>query len=266
MNQEDLRDTAVGAFNNLLRERGRTFPNSVVRDGEGVDITWSGTKIRYLNAAVRVHEAKTASQLEDSLRYAKRQFDELDNHRIGGKFVFELSSLLEQGISEENIKETIMKYELEVEFLTTMVRCGAVFENIDYKGLKIAKVETAGQLAQVCRVFDPEDTTDWSYPTDHWRSLYSFLGIVDGKVVTTATAQLYQGKVFLSTVGTHPDHRKRGYASAISQIALQSAIHASGSQVGLLHATQMSKSVYEKIGFKKIGTMGIATYKPQGAM
>jgi hypothetical protein len=43
---------------------------------------------------------------------------------------------------------------------------------------------------------------------------------VNGKVVTTATAHLYEGKVFLSSVGTHPDHRNHGYRTAISKYAL----------------------------------------------
>jgi predicted GNAT family acetyltransferase len=83
---------------------------------------------------------------------------------------------------------------------------------------------------------------------------------VDGKFVTTATTHLYKGTVYLSCVGTDPDYRNQGYGTAISKYALQQSLEESGSKISLLHASLTGRSVYEKLGFKEIGTAVLSVY------
>jgi ribosomal protein S18 acetylase RimI-like enzyme len=173
-----------------------------------------------------------------------------------------LSPLLENGNSVDFIKKISLKYDFHVNLVTSMVLEKPGFDNINLKGLDIQIVETMEQLIEVINFDLPADCTDWGPILEFWKTMYSYVGYVDGKIVTIATAIVHHGKVFLSTVGTKPDYRNRGYGTAISKYALQSAIEASGSTVSLLHAYKMGKSVYEKIGFKKIGTAAYAAYKP----
>jgi ribosomal protein S18 acetylase RimI-like enzyme len=204
--------------------------------------------------------ANTLTELEDSLRYVNTQFSRLDG--VGAVFLFELSSLFENGNSVDAIKKTSLKYDFHLNLVTSMVLEKPGFDKIDLKGLEIQKVETMEQLIEVINFDRPDDCTDWGPILDFWKTMYSYIGYFDGKVVTMATAIVHHGKVFLSTVGTKPDYRNRGYGTAISKYALQSAIEASGSTISLLHASKMGKSVYEKIGFKEIGIAAYSAYKP----
>jgi predicted GNAT family acetyltransferase len=101
---------------------------------------------------------------------------------------------------------------------------------------------------------------DWDCAIWFWRSLYSYIGYVDGKIATTATVQLCNDKAYLASVLTHPDFRNRGYATTISKYTLQMACGDSGFNISMLHSTANAKAMYEKIGFNVIGTCGIALY------
>jgi predicted GNAT family acetyltransferase len=68
--------------------------------------------------------------------------------------------------------------------------------------------------------------------------------------------------VFLTTVRTHPNYGHHGYGSTISKYALKTVLDATGCDISLVHSSCMAESVYEKIGFKEIGTAAFTVYKP----
>jgi ribosomal protein S18 acetylase RimI-like enzyme len=260
--QSDLRDEAMKAFSSIGLGIVKTFPNAVIKHRQDVNLAWSGKKLVVLNSAFRTSRAETVHQLEETLKYVQSQFDLLNTNKYSGIFVFEASSLLENDISREAIVKVCSKYGFESEFVDTMARHGGTFEKIDVGALEVKKVEIAEQIAQSRALFFPDDDTDWTGSVDYYKSLYSYVGYVEGKAVTTATAHVYESKVFLFNVGTHPDYRNRGYGTTISKYALQMAMEQSGSTISLLHASAMGKPIYEKIGFKQIGTVAFTAYKP----
>jgi ribosomal protein S18 acetylase RimI-like enzyme len=262
MTQEDLRDDAIGAFHLFSKRVSQPFKHRVVRQEGAVEVIWTGEKNPYLNTATRMSRATTLAELEDSLQYTQSTFSSLDKDGIPGLVILEASSLFENGVSQDAIRELCLKYNVQAEFDASMALEGGSFDKIDFRGLEIKKVETVEELLDVCNFFFPDNPTDWSILLDFWRSLYSFVGYVDGKMVTTATTHIYNGKAYLSTVGTHEDYRNHGYATAVSEYALQTAIRASGCKISLLHASAMGKPVYEKMGFKTIGTVVFGAYKP----
>jgi ribosomal protein S18 acetylase RimI-like enzyme len=258
---DDLLDDAMRAFSFLGQGLVKAFPNAVIKHEEGIDIVWSGDRIAIPNCAFSIPGSTTISRLERSLKYVRNQFNELGKDGRYGLFDFEASSLLANHISGDRIEEVCLKYGFTPSQDATMVRHGGLFDNIDFRDLEVKRVQTAEQIFQIFALFYPESKTDWSYSVDFYKSLYGYVGYVDGKVVTTATAHLYEGKVFLSAVGTHPDYRNRGYGTAMSKHALQMAMEQSGSTISLLYATQMGKPIYEKIGFRQIGTAFFTKYE-----
>jgi GNAT superfamily N-acetyltransferase len=258
--KDDFRDLTVGAFNRLSRGVTKNFPNRVDRHERGVDIIWTGAKNIFMNNATRMQRARTLAELEDSLRYVQSQFNALGNG-VGGIFIFEVSSLLANGYSKDIIKEISSKYRFKVEFNTTMARVGGLYEEVNIGGLEIKRVKTMKQLTEILNFFFPGDTTDWSLMLDFYKSIYSYVGYVDGKVATTASTCFYKDTVFLHSVGTHPEFRNHGYATAISKYALQNALDASGIKLSLLHASEMGEPVYKNIGFEHIGIAAYAVYQ-----
>jgi GNAT superfamily N-acetyltransferase len=262
MTQGDLRDEAVGAFHLFSTRCTKPFKNRVLRQKGAVEVIWTGEKNPYLNTSTRMSRATTLAELEETLQYTQSTFSSLDKNGTPGLVILEASSLLENGVSEDTIKELCLKYNVQADFDPAMALEGGSFDKIDFRGLEIKKVETVQELMDICNFFFPDDSTDWSILLDFWKSLYSYVGYLDGKMVTTATTHIYNGKAYLSTVGTHEDYRRHGYATAVSEYALQRAIEANGCKISLLHASAMGKPVYERMGFKAIGTVLFGAYKP----
>jgi predicted acetyltransferase len=63
------------------------------------------------------------------------------------------------------------------------------------------------------------------------------------------------GNLFLALVATAPDSRRKGFGEAI----VRKALHEGGRRTGLkratLHATDAGMPVYERIGYRKVGTI-----------
>jgi hypothetical protein len=96
--------------------------------------------------ALRTYSATTVHQLEETLKYIRFQFDLLNTNECSGVFLFEASSLLENGISREAIVEVCSKYGFNTDFVDTMERQGGLFEKIDTRDLEVKRVLTAEQL------------------------------------------------------------------------------------------------------------------------
>ena len=72
----------------------------------------------------------------------------------------------------------------------------------------------------------------------------------DGHLIATTTTTSYgRDRAWIGMVITHPDHRGRGYARQLMQMALD-YLAARGIRHILLDASEMGRPLYEKLGFK----------------
>jgi len=77
-----------------------------------------------------------------------------------------------------------------------------------------------------------------------------YVGISDGKVVSTLMLYLSSGVAGVHAVTTLPEYRSRGFALSISRAALIDAYEL-GYRVGVLQASELGERVYRKLGFEK---------------
>ena len=78
----------------------------------------------------------------------------------------------------------------------------------------------------------------------------AWVGYVDGRPVTTASACLAAGLVGVSVVATVPGARGHGYGEAITWVAVMVAPNRDAT----LQASDMGRPVYERMGFETIQT------------
>ncbi|MHB8105523.1 MAG: GNAT family N-acetyltransferase [Dehalococcoidales bacterium] len=78
-----------------------------------------------------------------------------------------------------------------------------------------------------------------------------FLGLLDGKPVSTSMYFLDEGVVGIYFVATMPEARNKGIGFAVTQRALQAG-RALGYRVGILQASKMGQPVYARMGFKEV--------------
>ncbi|WBB65227.1 GNAT family N-acetyltransferase [Micromonospora sp. WMMD812] len=81
----------------------------------------------------------------------------------------------------------------------------------------------------------------------------------DGSIAATAVAWLSHGLVTLYYVGTQPAHRRQGIATAMTRAALDRA-REEGVRVAALTATAAGEPVYDRMGFRTVGTFRLLSF------
>ena len=75
---------------------------------------------------------------------------------------------------------------------------------------------------------------------------------VAGAAVGSAIIRFAGGTGYVSGVGVHPDHRRRGYGAALTLAAAR--IAAQGTDVVWLHASEAGSQLYRRLGFRRVDT------------
>ena len=99
-----------------------------------------------------------------------------------------------------------------------------------------------------------------SYAVDDPYRLY--IARVNGVPVATSAILIGAGVAGVYCVGTVPSARRQGAATAVTLAGLLEA-RAQGYHVGVLGATTMGYSVYQRLGFKPVCTLSSHTFSPE---
>jgi predicted GNAT family acetyltransferase len=86
--------------------------------------------------------------------------------------------------------------------------------------------------------------------------MYTYLGLEDGVPVSAAAMVQTNDCLFLALVATAPEAQRRGFAEATVRKALFEGAKATGLTRSVLHATPAGAPVYERIGYRKVSTIG----------
>jgi len=81
--------------------------------------------------------------------------------------------------------------------------------------------------------------------------IQAFLGYVEGKPAAGAALYMTHGVAGVGWVGTLPEHRKRGYAEALTWAVVRAGF-GRGASFANLQASPMGRPVYERMGFRTI--------------
>lgn len=128
---------------------------------------------------------------------------------------------------------------------------------------QVSDIETLRQWSHVlCSVFEwPE------FVEDAWVDFYAsvslkarfpahcYLGWLDGEAVATSAVILAAGVAGIYGVVSVPEARRQGVGAALTLAPLREA-RALGYRAGILHASEMGFSVYDRIGFREYCRIG----------
>jgi ribosomal protein S18 acetylase RimI-like enzyme len=88
------------------------------------------------------------------------------------------------------------------------------------------------------------------------RTLYHYLGRLDGRPVAAASLVLAAGVAGLYNVMTLPDVGRRGIGTLMTTVPLRAA-QARGYTMGVLQSSQMGLKLYQRLGFQQVCTVSI---------
>jgi ribosomal protein S18 acetylase RimI-like enzyme len=149
-----------------------------------------------------------------------------------------------------------------------MVASAADLADARVDGLEIAPaadMATLGEAALVC-------AAGFGAPVEAIRPLYSpavlaadglavYVGRVAGEAVTTAIGYRTGREVAVFSVGTPPQHRRRGFGGAISAHAVRAGFE-QGADLAWLQTSGLGEPVYRKLGFRHAVMHALLTRPP----
>jgi GNAT superfamily N-acetyltransferase len=90
-----------------------------------------------------------------------------------------------------------------------------------------------------------------------WKSgMYAYLGLESGVPVAAAATIRTNDCLFLALVATAPEAQRKGYGEATTRKALFEGGKATGLTRTVLHASLAGAPVYQRIGYRKVATIG----------
>jgi len=120
---------------------------------------------------------------------------------------------------------------------------------------KVAGAEMAEEIARlnvVCHEMEMKDVAEltclelWGGPN------HGFLLYADGKAVAGGSASFVEGVSYIGWMATLPEYRGRGCAEALLRRMDEFMRRRYGVKETVLHATEMGRPVYERMGFRAV--------------
>lgn len=231
---------------------GKPFSQVDSTDRPGLAISWPNTAFPFYNSLF------LAEQLTDAHILQKRVEDAAAYMRgrpYGGLFIVCLDNL--GGSAKENLAAILA----QTRFAQAIPMTGMAGDILpmespghpDLLFVRISDDSTIRAFAELnCVSYGVAMETSLSLVKEHtlWHEhAYGFVAYEGDKPVSTATAIINEGCLFLFLVATAPEARRKGYGEATVRHALQTAHEATGIRRTVLHATEAGYPLYLRLGY-----------------
>jgi GNAT superfamily N-acetyltransferase len=235
---------------------GRPFPAVDQRTSLGLAITWPNTRFPFYNSVFLTEPMTDARVLRDTVQEAVAYMRARES---GGLFIVCLDHL--SGSAKDRAASILAQARL-VQALPMTGMAGDILPmeapaHPTLRFVRIADDATIQAFAQLnCVSYGVPIETGLSLVKEHtlWQEhAYGFVAYEGQRPVSTATAIVNDGCLFLFLVATAPGSRRKGYGEAVVRHALQTAHEATGIRRTVLHATEAGYPLYRRLGYHPTG-------------
>jgi GNAT superfamily N-acetyltransferase len=239
-------------FITIWRRIGKPFPEVDGTDGPGLAISWPNTRFPFYNTLFLTEQLTDARVLQNRVLEAAAYMRARPN---GGMFVVCMDNL--GGPAKENMGAILDRAKFAQAIpMTGMAGDILPMEAPGHSALRFVRIgddSTIQAFAELnCVSYGVPIEAGLCLVKEHtlWRQhAYGFVAYEGDKPVSTATAIINEGCLFLFLVATAPDRRRKGYGEAVVRHALQRAHEATGIRRSVLHATDLGYPVYLRLGY-----------------
>ncbi len=227
------------------------LPNADLEDQPGLSISWADNAFPFWNAVFLTGQLADAeilaSRLQDAVSYMRQK------RHTGLAYIFEDSL---SGAAKQQLPQLLKGQGLEPALSITGM-AGDLFPLPvpTHPTLRIERVtEEAGLLAYAqvnCAAYGLplEAAQNALKGSELWKQSFTYMGYENDRPVTTASAIVNEGTLYLALVATIPEARGYGYAETVVRHALHNAHEATGLSRTILHATDAGFPVYKRVGY-----------------
>jgi GNAT superfamily N-acetyltransferase len=245
----------AGVWGEIIQDRR----SGEIRDLPGISIRWSDTAFAFFNTITLTDCGTNKQMLRDRLIKAAEYM--AGQSKGGFLWLFEdlldpdARNSLEHLAAEAGFARALSGYAMAGDILPMEVPHHPELSFI--RAATEEDAQTAFDINAAAYGMPVEDVRDGMLGSRIWHEkAYTYLGLHDGRKVSTASVIEHDGRLFLALVATHPDVQRRGYAEATCRRALHDAWKATGLTRSVLQATEAGAPVYDRIGYKRYGTVG----------
>lgn len=230
-----------------------------VHDFSSLSIRWADNQFPFWNTIANTEIGANRDQMEASLVQAARYMR--GKQRPGFLWLFE--DLLAED-ARADLQAAADRAGLSL-VLSGFGMAGDVLPIPEPKhpDLEFVRVSSDAELAAYgelnCRAygFGPESRRDGFDGSKLWKErIHAYLALKDGEPVAAAGTVEADGCLFVILVATAAEHRRKGYGEATTRKALYEGARESGVKRATLHATMAGLPVYERIGLRKVASIG----------
>lgn len=245
-------DESLHQFISIWKLIAKPFPQADQHDKPGLAISWADISFPFYNSLFLTEEISDRTLLHSRIAEAA-QYMRARSH--GGWFVVCLDKL--NGAAKENLAEILAKERLNPAI--PMIGMAGDILPLDvsvHPTLRFRRVtddKTIKDVADLnCVAYNLPIELGQSLLGEHtlWNQhAYGFVAYEGDTPVSTATAIVNDGCLFLFIVATKPEAQRKGYADAVVRHALGTAYAATGIRRTVLHASEAGYPVYLRIGY-----------------
>jgi GNAT superfamily N-acetyltransferase len=221
---------------------GKPFPQFDATDRPGLAISWSNTGFPFYHSLFLTEQLTDARVLQDRVQEAAAYIRARPH---GGLFVVCLDNL--SGPAKENLAAILSKAKF-LQAIPTTGMAGDILpmQSPEHPALRFLRIwddSTIRDFAELNCVSYGVPIESLSFVKEHtvWHEhAYGFVAYEGDKPVSTATAIINEGCLFLFLVATSPDARRKRYGEAVTRHALQTAHEETGIRRSALHSARQN--------------------------
>jgi len=246
-------EESLRQFITIFKMAGRPFPQVDQTDRPGLAISWPNTDFPFYNALFLTEHLMDAQMLEDRVQQAAAY---LRAHQKSGLFVVCLDNV--SGPAKKTLA-TVLAGAKFVQAIPMTGMAGDILpiEAPGHPALRFERIgddRTIQEFAQLnCIAYNVPIEASHSLVKEHtlWHEhAHGFVAYEGHTPVSTATAVINEGRLYLFLVATLPEARRKGYGEAVVRHALQAAHTATGIRRTVLHATEAGYPIYQRLGYR----------------
>lgn len=230
-----------------------------VRDLPGIAIRWADSKFPFWNCITFTDQGADTRLLDERLAQAVAYMRQKSQPGLIWLFEDLLDASCRAGLpaaaSRAGLELSFKGFGMSGEFSS--------ISEPEHPGLSFIRVRSDEELLAYADLnsrsygMPLEAGRDGLNGSELWKSgMYTYLGLEHGIPVSAAAIVQTNDCLFLALVATAPEARRKGFAEATVRKALFESARATGLTRSVLHATPAGAPVYERIGYRKVSTIG----------